>query len=179
MSEVRKKHSSIILLYGTWLLSSIWSCDYSLFKLWVPHTMLPWVSSHLSVSSACPLWDLLPLPVLVNYLCQCEFFLSHFSLLTSMVAIIICGLYLQPRSLSRDSGIYIQLPSGYLSVGSHRHLNNNMTQTELPFLQTVPSLSLYLLFIPVYNRKTWVPSWAMSSLSYSTSSPPIPIPFVS
>lgn len=99
----------------------------------------------LTAPSEHPSWNLLPLPVLLNYSRQCEFSLSSFSLLPSMVAIIICGLYLQPRSLFRDSEIYIQLLSGYLSLDSHRHLNNNKTNwnslsEEIIFFFQMPHL---------------------------------------
>lgn len=45
MSEVRKNHFFIILV--TWLQSSIWYCDYSLFRLSLGFHILPCLGSHL------------------------------------------------------------------------------------------------------------------------------------
>lgn len=110
---------------------------------------------------------------------QCEISPSSLFLLPSMVSLIICGLYLQTRSPCRDSGIYIQLPSRYLSLDSHRYFNSTMVQTEIIFSLQMSHLCLHLPSILVSNPETWVLSWpTFSPLHYTQSTNSHPFGFL-
>ena len=111
----------------------------------------------LTLLSEHPSWDARPLPVLFNSLCQPILSPSSFSLLPSMISAIISGLYLQPRSQSRDSGIYSQLPLDvipWIPIG----ISTTWCKLNSPFqndlLSNTPTLCFYVLSILVFSPET-------------------------